>query len=243
MNLDWSTLALQTVNFLVLVWLLQRFLYRPVLAVIDRRRAETQSLHDRALEAEHKAEAAEREWRRRAEALEIDAARLRGEAEDEARGRAEMVMAQARCQADRIRVEARETIDAERTAAAADLRTQAAGVATVLATRMLEVVAPGVGAAPFLARLIDRLAVMAPADRALLGQDMARVEIAPPLPAEAQEYWSRRLAEYVGDVSFVDAPELIAGVRLATPSAALEVSWADTLARAREGMAGDAEPD
>ncbi|MEO0035300.1 MAG: synthase, partial [Pseudomonadota bacterium] len=38
MSLDWSSLALQTVNFLVLVWLLQRFLYRPVLAAIDRRR-------------------------------------------------------------------------------------------------------------------------------------------------------------------------------------------------------------
>ena len=38
MALDWSTLALEAVNFLILVWLLQRFLYRPVLAAIDRRR-------------------------------------------------------------------------------------------------------------------------------------------------------------------------------------------------------------
>ena len=37
MHFDWSTFALQTVNFAVLVWLLHRFLYRPVLA--DDRRA------------------------------------------------------------------------------------------------------------------------------------------------------------------------------------------------------------
>ena len=40
MRFDWWTLALQTVNFAVLVWLLHRFLYKPVLRAIDARRAE-----------------------------------------------------------------------------------------------------------------------------------------------------------------------------------------------------------
>lgn len=39
MELDWTTFVLEIVNFLVLVWILKRFLYRPVLAVIERRRA------------------------------------------------------------------------------------------------------------------------------------------------------------------------------------------------------------
>ena len=38
MTIDWWTLFLQTVNFLVLVWLLQHFLYNPVRAVIEKRR-------------------------------------------------------------------------------------------------------------------------------------------------------------------------------------------------------------
>ena len=38
MHIDWWTIALQTVNFVILVWLLQRFLYRPVLR--DDRRAQ-----------------------------------------------------------------------------------------------------------------------------------------------------------------------------------------------------------
>jgi len=41
MELDWTTLALEALNFLVLVWLLKRFFYRPVLTVIEKRRAET----------------------------------------------------------------------------------------------------------------------------------------------------------------------------------------------------------
>jgi F-type H+-transporting ATPase subunit b len=37
MLIDWFTVAAQTVNFLLLVWLLKRFLYQPVLAAIDKR--------------------------------------------------------------------------------------------------------------------------------------------------------------------------------------------------------------
>jgi len=40
MHFDWSTFALQTANFAILVWLLHRFLYRPVLRLLDARRAE-----------------------------------------------------------------------------------------------------------------------------------------------------------------------------------------------------------
>ena len=40
MELNWSTFALEIVNFLILVWLLARFLYRPVMNIIDRRQQE-----------------------------------------------------------------------------------------------------------------------------------------------------------------------------------------------------------
>ncbi len=39
MELNWSTFALEIFNFLVLVWILKRFLYKPVLNVITQRRA------------------------------------------------------------------------------------------------------------------------------------------------------------------------------------------------------------
>jgi F-type H+-transporting ATPase subunit b len=37
MLIDWFTVAAQAVNFLILIWLLKRFLYKPVLAAIDER--------------------------------------------------------------------------------------------------------------------------------------------------------------------------------------------------------------
>ena len=44
MRIDWTTLALQTVNVLVLVWLLARFLFRPVSTIIAERRAAAEKL-------------------------------------------------------------------------------------------------------------------------------------------------------------------------------------------------------
>jgi hypothetical protein len=55
MHFDWSTLALQTVNFSILVWLLYRFLYRPVLRLLDARRAEIDKQYAEAHMAEAKA--------------------------------------------------------------------------------------------------------------------------------------------------------------------------------------------
>src|SRR5579871_5951241 len=37
MLIDWFTVGAQTLNFLILVWLMKRFLYKPILRAIDAR--------------------------------------------------------------------------------------------------------------------------------------------------------------------------------------------------------------
>ena len=37
MQIDWTTLVLEIINFLVLVWILKRFLYKPVMEAIAAR--------------------------------------------------------------------------------------------------------------------------------------------------------------------------------------------------------------
>ena len=39
MHIDWWTLALQTVNVLVLIWILARFFFRPIMDVVAKRQA------------------------------------------------------------------------------------------------------------------------------------------------------------------------------------------------------------
>ncbi|MEL7236369.1 MAG: F0F1 ATP synthase subunit B, partial [Chloroflexota bacterium] len=37
MTIDWFTVVVEAVNFLILVWLLQRFLYRPIISAMEAR--------------------------------------------------------------------------------------------------------------------------------------------------------------------------------------------------------------
>lgn len=57
MELNWSTFLLEIINFLVLVWILKRFLYKPVLDVIAQRRA---GIEDRLAKAQHLHDEADR---------------------------------------------------------------------------------------------------------------------------------------------------------------------------------------
>jgi F-type H+-transporting ATPase subunit b len=70
MSIDWSTFVLEIVNFLVLLWILQRFLYRPVLAVIARRRADIEKTLTEARTREAAATALEARYQGRLDAWE-----------------------------------------------------------------------------------------------------------------------------------------------------------------------------
>ncbi|MGO4906702.1 F0F1 ATP synthase subunit B [Pseudorhodobacter sp. W20_MBD10_FR17] len=69
MSIDWITVAAQIANFLVLVWLLKRFLYRPILDGIDAREAEIATRMDSAVAAKAKAEAVEAAFEEKMRAL------------------------------------------------------------------------------------------------------------------------------------------------------------------------------
>ena len=58
MTIDWWTLGIQTVNVAILVWLLQRFFWRPVAAMIEQRRDATRRVMAEAAAAKAQATAA-----------------------------------------------------------------------------------------------------------------------------------------------------------------------------------------
>jgi F-type H+-transporting ATPase subunit b len=49
MQFDWTTFFLEILNFLVLIWLLKRFLYKPVLRMLDARQ---KRIHDQVGQAD-----------------------------------------------------------------------------------------------------------------------------------------------------------------------------------------------
>ena len=77
MELDWTTVALEVINFLVLVWILKRFLYQPVLDLVERRRAGVEETLAEAAKRERSAEELRRQfegrlqqWRQEKEAAQ-----------------------------------------------------------------------------------------------------------------------------------------------------------------------------
>ncbi|PTN12186.1 F0F1 ATP synthase subunit delta [Nitrosomonas aestuarii] len=69
MDFDWTTFILEIINFLILIWILKRFLYQPVLNAITRRRediekklADAQRIEAEANELKHRNEQYLAEW-------------------------------------------------------------------------------------------------------------------------------------------------------------------------------------
>lgn len=83
MELNWSTFVLEIANFLVLVWILQRFLYRPVLAVIERRRTAIAKTLSEAEALQTRAAAVREQYERRLADWEQERAAARQTAQQE----------------------------------------------------------------------------------------------------------------------------------------------------------------
>jgi F-type H+-transporting ATPase subunit b len=77
MQLDWTTLILEVVNFLVLVWLLKRFLYRPILDVVAARQRAVEQAAAWTSEAQARAQALEAQYNDRLQHWEHERAAAR----------------------------------------------------------------------------------------------------------------------------------------------------------------------
>ncbi len=249
MQLDWQTLTLQTVNFAILVWLLQRFLYRPVLRIVDARRAEVQSRTDAAAAAESQAKAqlAAIETQRAGIAAEREAAlrEAAAQAERAARERASRADADAAAVLDK----ARSALAAERAHALTGLQRDALELGADVARRLLDQMPAKLRAEAWMERIDAQLATLSSEDREGLvpaGADQTGLTVvtAAPLSAENAEDWRVRLRRRFGErlaISFIVDEALVAGAELHFPTAILRFSWQSVLAAIRSDM--DAHAD
>jgi F-type H+-transporting ATPase subunit b len=236
MQFDWWTLALQTVNFAVLVWLLHRFLYKPVLRMIDARRTEVEKQYADAFAAEAKAKAtlADIEKERAGIAAERTAALKAAAAEAEAASAARRTRAEG--EASALVDQARKSLAAERDKAMVEARRAALDLGTEIARRLLSEVPTELRTEAWLERIEGHLAGLARAERAEimagLNGGALRVVTAVPLPEPVTTEWRARLGRALGDrttlVFDVDTA-LVAGVELHFPNAILRFSWRSAL--------------
>lgn len=249
MHLDWWTIGLQTVNFGILVWLLHRFLYKPVLAMIDARKAEGQRQFDAAKAVEERA---------KAQLTTIEAERAGIAAEREAVLKAAASQAQELAEARRAQVErdaqtlidaARKTLAEEREKALDEARRLALDLGADFAQRLLAEVPMQYRAEAWIERIEQHFNALSQGERDGLVQQLAdgnllRVVTACALPPATTEHWKERLRRSLGagGVTFEVNPELVAGAELHFPTAILRFSWQTALMAARTEVGSHGRP-
>lgn len=77
MELNWSTFILEIINFLVLVWILKRFLYRPVLSVLEKRRKQIEQDLNEATLRHTQAIELEQQYKKRLDKWALEKQQLR----------------------------------------------------------------------------------------------------------------------------------------------------------------------
>lgn len=241
MSFDWWTLLLQIVNILILVWLLHRFLYKPVKAVVEKRRAMAgaELASAKAREAEAETLKANLEAERAALAKErhalLDAARR------EADEKRKALMDSAGRQADALLADARTKAEKARQADIASLKDELAHTAVAIARTILAQTSNQDLDAVFRARILGKLDALGGEVGASKREAHAlRVTTAAPLAAAEENAWREALKSRFADgaeIAFAVDPELVAGAELRLPNAQLRFAWADELKEAGQLIA------
>jgi len=249
MHIDWWTVLLQTVNFAVLVWLLHRFLYRPILQLIDARKAEVQRQFDaaKAVEEQARAQLATAQADHASLAAQREAAVKAAAAQAEETARA--LRAQAERDARALLERAHESVLAERERVLEEARRVALDLGAEYARRLLAEVPAALRAEAWIERIEQHLKALPttqlePLVRELANGGALTVTTASTLPGATQEDWSRRLGQILGRsrIVFEAKPELVAGAELQFPTAVLSFSWQSALAALHSRVKGDARP-
>jgi F-type H+-transporting ATPase subunit b len=262
MLVDWFTIVAQALNFLILVWLMKRFLYKPILNTIDAReeRIAAELADADAKKAEARTE--RDEFQHKNEEFDQQRAALLRKATDEAEAERQRLFDEARKAADSWSVKRAETLrrDARNLRQAISRRTQQEVLAiarktltdlagTSLEERMSEVFTRRVrelnseakeGLAKTLKTLSDPVLVR------------SAFELPPQQRAAIQHALNETFSADI-QVRFETAPDAISGIELTTNGQ--KVAWSigdylaslekgiDELLRAKDNAGAKAEPE
>lgn len=244
MRIDPWTIALQTINVLVLVWLLAHFLFRPVAEIIAARRKAADAVLAEADAARAKVAADAAALAQQRESLAGDGERIVAAARATAEAERQSILRLANEAATKLHAEAQQANDRDRQAMRDALQSEAADLATTIAARLLERVPARALGQAFLEGLAEALTAGS------AGASLAGVPIemrsAVPLDPAAQADCAEMLARFLGtapQLSFRVDPTLIAGVELATPQVVIRNSWRADLDRITRALHEDADHD
>ncbi len=244
MHFDWWTFIFQVVNVLVLLWLLNRFLFGPVARIVAERKAETDKIMQAAEAAKQAAAEAETAAKAERERLAAERADLLEKARHDAEAQRQSLLAKARQDAQAVidaakaeSAQAQEEDRRQRTQRAADLSVSITG-------RLLANLPDGSRIAGYPERLAAAIAALDDEQKKAIVGEAGSLHVVAPRPLSDAELSAVRdaiggLVPLDGPLRVEVDPSLIAGLELRGRHGAIRNSLGADLQRISEALAND----
>ncbi|SDX59572.1 F-type H+-transporting ATPase subunit b [Marinobacter mobilis] len=223
MEMSWSTFMLEIVNFVILIWILKRFLYKPVLEVIDQRRknieqqlAEVQQQQAQAKSLQGRYQDRLADWEQQRQQLE---SALSQELQTERAKQSGVLQSQL----EQEREKARRAIKHQQAEVIRQSEIRALHQGARFASRLLEAAAGPELEARLLSLTAEELSQLPDATRDRIRSQWGEppsdilVTSAYPLAEKDRQPLEQALRESLGltaPISYQQDPELVAGIRI-----------------------------
>jgi F-type H+-transporting ATPase subunit b len=247
MTIDWWTLGIQTVNVVILVWLLGRFFWRPVAAMIDQRRGAAQRIVAEAEAKRSEATAALAEIERTRAGFAKERQAILAEAHEAAERARAARLAEAEKEAQSLEAAAKATIEKDKQAVDKAWAERASRLAVDIAGHLAaRLDGPAVRAA-FLDWLVKEIQTLpAPARQAAAakGVTLEATSATALLPAD-QDHYRELIGAAFGahpQIVFKADRALIAGLELQGPHFTVSNSWRADLTHILADLTHDNRP-
>jgi len=232
MAIDWITVSAQIVNFLILVWLLKRFLYQPVIDAMERREQRIAQELTEVRVREQQADESQQHYRDRADELKRKygdiVTRARKQAEQEKR----QLMNEARSEVAEARRNWRRQTEQEKQAFLEHLQQRATDAIQQIARKALGDLADAELGEQMIDSFINRLKLLDKKSRQKLTGPSGPVRIASAfeLDSTVRGRLTRAVHEHIADgieVDYTQSPELLCGIELTGNGRRLSWNLAD----------------
>lgn len=238
MELNWSTFILEIINFLVLVWLLQRFLYKPVLGVLEKRRAAVEGRIEQARQLNENANRLKAEYENRLADWQEERRLAKADLDHELAAEKTDRMRRLQLQLEKEREKAAVIETRQREAGEREMAQRALRQGVQFVTRLLERLNGPELESRLLELTLEELAAL-PAEaltqlRSQWGDESDRIIVTSSrdLNPEQQQQLTdllRRLSGIDAPVAYQVEPDLLAGVRISIGGWLLQANLRDEL--------------
>ncbi len=138
LQLDWQQIISQAFSFLLLLWILKRFAWKPLLAILDQRRTHIEEGLRQVAQSKADMERLQAEYSQRLSKIDDEARAKLQQAILEGKRIAVEMQEQARAQASAILTKSKETVELELAKAKVTLRDQVAEMTVEAVERILK---------------------------------------------------------------------------------------------------------